>query len=208
MTCKLFTKSAQSSGPENIGPERPLPGLLAPRPVLSPSRITLENNGKIRPQPDRENAFARASGGEEGIRTLETVPPSTPLAGERLRPLGHLSANGYSRPNPRNTRRNPPPTAFSLPSSQTLEMALKGTGKHRLWAKSGQFKKAHTNGVFPHLTTETALEDRVQPARSEWMCSRYRWSHSPKAATKGAVRAFRADRRWPASTPRMSASTA
>jgi hypothetical protein len=31
--------------------------------VLSPSRITLENNGKIRWQPDGENAFARASGG-------------------------------------------------------------------------------------------------------------------------------------------------
>jgi len=34
--------------------------------VLSPSRITLENNEKIRPQPDRENAFARASGGATG----------------------------------------------------------------------------------------------------------------------------------------------
>ena len=42
-------------------------------PVNSPSRITLENNGKIRPEPDRENAFAGASGGDEGIRTLETV---------------------------------------------------------------------------------------------------------------------------------------
>ena len=69
----LFTKSAQSSGPENIGPERPLPGLLAQRPVLSPTRITLENNEKTRPEPDRENAFARASGGDEGIRTLETL---------------------------------------------------------------------------------------------------------------------------------------
>ena len=42
-------------------------------PVNSPSRITLGNNGKIRPKPDRENAFARASGGERGIRTLDTV---------------------------------------------------------------------------------------------------------------------------------------
>ena len=42
-------------------------------PVNSPSRITPENNGKIRPQPDREIAFAGASGGERGIRTLETV---------------------------------------------------------------------------------------------------------------------------------------
>ena len=69
MSYKLCTESAQSRGPENIGPERTLPGLLTPRPVLSPSRITLENNGKIRPQPDRENAFAGASGGGRGIRT-------------------------------------------------------------------------------------------------------------------------------------------
>ncbi len=53
--------------------ERPLPGLPAPGAVLSPSHITLENNAKICPRPDRENAFARAGGGQEGIRTLETV---------------------------------------------------------------------------------------------------------------------------------------
>ena len=34
--------------------------------VFSPSRITRENNEKIRPQPDRENAFAGASGGGNG----------------------------------------------------------------------------------------------------------------------------------------------
>ncbi|MCC6007002.1 MAG: hypothetical protein JJU40_04945, partial [Rhodobacteraceae bacterium] len=49
-----------------IGPERPLPGFLELAPVFSPSRITLENNGKIRPQPDRQNAFAGASGGGDG----------------------------------------------------------------------------------------------------------------------------------------------
>lgn len=32
-------------------------------PVLSPTRITPENNGKIRPQPNLENAFVRAIGG-------------------------------------------------------------------------------------------------------------------------------------------------
>ncbi len=42
--------------------------------MLSPTRITHENNGKIRPQPDGENTFAGASGGEKGIRTLEAVP--------------------------------------------------------------------------------------------------------------------------------------
>ncbi len=30
-------------------------------------------------------------GGEGGIRTLDTLLRYTPLAGERLRPLGHLS---------------------------------------------------------------------------------------------------------------------
>jgi hypothetical protein len=34
--------------------------------VLSPSGITIEYNEKIRPEPDRENAFARASGGGDG----------------------------------------------------------------------------------------------------------------------------------------------
>ena len=68
---------AQATGSENIGLERPLPGLLAPAAVLSPSRITLDNNRKIRRQPDRENAFARASGGGSGSATqLSPVPVS------------------------------------------------------------------------------------------------------------------------------------
>ena len=33
----------------------------------------------------------RWAGGEDGIRTHEKLLTSTPLAGERLRPLGHLS---------------------------------------------------------------------------------------------------------------------
>ena len=59
----------KATGPENIGPERPLPGLLAAGAVFSPARINLENNEKIRPQPDRENDFAGVSGGGNGIRT-------------------------------------------------------------------------------------------------------------------------------------------
>ncbi|KTD21133.1 hypothetical protein Llon_1231 [Legionella londiniensis] len=34
---------------------------------------------------------ARVRGGERGIRTLDGLLAHTPLAGERLRPLGHLS---------------------------------------------------------------------------------------------------------------------
>jgi hypothetical protein len=74
MTYKLNTESAQSSGPENIGPERTPLRLFAPGPVNSPSHITLENNGKIRPQPDRENSCMRASGGGNGTRVEPSLP--------------------------------------------------------------------------------------------------------------------------------------
>ena len=69
----LYTECAQSRGPENVGLKRTCSVSVVRTPVQSHTRITLENNGKIRPQPDRENAFAGASGGDEGIRTLETV---------------------------------------------------------------------------------------------------------------------------------------
>ena len=36
-------------------------------------------------------------GGDEGIRTLDILLGYTPLAGERLRPLGHVSAAGCAR---------------------------------------------------------------------------------------------------------------
>ena len=40
--------------------------------------------------PDRS---ARETGGERGIRTLDGLLTHTPLAGERFRPLSHLSAS-------------------------------------------------------------------------------------------------------------------
>jgi hypothetical protein len=51
MRLRHFTKSAQSTGPENIGLERTLLRLPVKGPVNSASRITLEYNGKIWPQP-------------------------------------------------------------------------------------------------------------------------------------------------------------
>ncbi len=36
-------------------------------------------------------------GGERGIRTLDGLLTHTPLAGERLQPLGHLSGTLYSQ---------------------------------------------------------------------------------------------------------------
>ena len=70
----LYTECAQSRGPENIGLQRTIPAPAARTPVQSQPRITLESNGKIRPRRDRENDSLKGSGGDEGIRTLETVP--------------------------------------------------------------------------------------------------------------------------------------
>ena len=63
------------TGLENIGPERTLSGLLGNVPVNCPTRITLENNGKIRTLLNQENAFAGASGGGDG----SDVEPSPSL---------------------------------------------------------------------------------------------------------------------------------
>ncbi len=54
-------------------PERTLSDIFAPGLVNSQPRITHENNEKIRSRLGSENEFAGASGGETGIRTLETV---------------------------------------------------------------------------------------------------------------------------------------
>ena len=43
---------------------------------------------------------ANKDGGEDGIRTHETLLRSTPLAGERLRPLGHLSGASLDKEKP------------------------------------------------------------------------------------------------------------
>ena len=41
------------------------------------------------------NDLPEGDGGDEGIRTLDELLAHTPLAGERLRPLGHVSVGGF-----------------------------------------------------------------------------------------------------------------
>ena len=58
-------------------PEESKFGMFHSRQVPSPSRITLEYNGKIRLHAGVETGFAEAVGGEIGIRTLGTLAGST-----------------------------------------------------------------------------------------------------------------------------------
>jgi hypothetical protein len=61
--------------------------LLSPLPGRYPSRVAQKTSTRQHARP--AIAF---NGGQRGIRTLEGLLTLTPLAGVRLRPLGHLSA--------------------------------------------------------------------------------------------------------------------
>jgi hypothetical protein len=62
----LFTKLAQSSGPESSGPERTLSTLLALRQVNSPSRVSFRKNDKFPDTGTKRERFPRTSGGARG----------------------------------------------------------------------------------------------------------------------------------------------
>ncbi len=82
---RSFAEVRDCGGEEGTGNERSLAATTVPPDTLRQHLAS----AKFKP--------ATASGGEEGIRTLETRLAPTPLAGERLRPLGHLSGNdGYT----------------------------------------------------------------------------------------------------------------
>ncbi len=56
-----------------MGPERVMSGTNRAEAVQSTTAITLQNNGKIWVTSRAEKCLPEASGGVEGIRTLETV---------------------------------------------------------------------------------------------------------------------------------------
>src|SRR5450759_2881002 len=63
---------------------------------MDPAPSTPFSPGKT-PGYETNHKLIQVSGGESGIRTHDRVLPYTPLAGARLRPLGHLSV--YHRAN-------------------------------------------------------------------------------------------------------------
>ncbi len=72
---------------------------------LNMRRETAQRDDTIDDFGEGVGKLIAASGGEDGIRTHETLMRSTPLAGERLRPLGHLSGKGEIAGTPRHFKR-------------------------------------------------------------------------------------------------------
>ena len=75
----------------------------------------------------------------------------TPLAGERLRPLGHVSAYAYSRASHGNTRRNLAFAQESYLTRQPLETAPKGPELRGLWSRFGHRLKVVVLDLRPAL---------------------------------------------------------
>ena len=60
--------------------------------VIEEHAIPIEKDaGAPGPQSERDENRQVNIGGEGGIRTLDTLLTYTPLAGERLQPLGHFT---------------------------------------------------------------------------------------------------------------------
>ena len=91
------------------------------------------------------NNYFGVCGGDEGIRTLERLPV-TPLAGERLRPLGHVSTDAYNRANIRFTRPKTDNLAHIQNDRFTGELAWNGTHRHTMWARFGHFPYLQKRG--------------------------------------------------------------
>ena len=73
MPYKTEPKPLYATALENIAGKRTVFRSVARSALNSSSAITFENNKKIRDQPQAENRFSGDSGGQTGIRTLETV---------------------------------------------------------------------------------------------------------------------------------------
>ena len=97
------------------------------------------------PRKQRENPAVAGSGERfrrgKWRRRWDSNPRGaltpTPLAGERLRPLGHVSVNAYSRASDGFTRQKFNHLAVCCEARQTPEMAWKRTAQHRMWERFG-----------------------------------------------------------------------
>ena len=173
----------------------------------SSSRITLENNGTFRPQPDQENTLARATGGGNG--TADPRHQRTPAAAPSPRPItDQLDGSKNRLFTGRNARRG-------------LLRGLKAAVVPRaglLWPRFRRFRRAdlilrpvRQAHFSPHARRIGSCCRRDWPCRSSrgqcrW-CSR-RASSVPSNAQRRArsPSAPSSAGRWPATCARSSAA--
>jgi hypothetical protein len=124
--------------------------------------------------------YAKGTGGEDGIRTHEALLGPTPLAGERLRPLGHLStgmaldkekrrhnqqaAAFLSDPPPRFERSQPPARISHLLSSAATQQVRSCAAR---WA----IAHGHLQGCWPSHILYAAQIDVVSDQAARRSCA-------------------------------------
>lgn len=89
-----------------------------------------------------EAPSAKQDGGEDGIRTHEKLLTSTPLAGERLRPLGHLSVAPVDK---EKRRHNQQAGAIIIEKTGFRQMALSPCGDSAAIPRPA----THDSGAIP-----------------------------------------------------------
>ena len=110
-----------------------------------------------RPEPKRggdSEGRRGKNGGEEGIRTLEKLLTSTPLAGERLRPLGHLSVARWIKKSRDTINRR---KLDASKESDAARMTLRAPAPKRL---AEQVVRSGAHGSGPLRTTKPCDDDR------------------------------------------------
>jgi hypothetical protein len=116
------------------------------------------------------------SGGERGIRTLDGLLTHTPLAGARLRPLGHLSAHQPCGPWSQSRLRRallrtsctspfgPSFIRFATDRCSKLLQAISSTTRPFLRSLTGHF---HNEGHGPRKQLAKARGDPTRKARKD-----------------------------------------
>ena len=119
------------------------------------------------------------SGGERGIRTLDGLLTHTPLAGVRLRPLGHLSAAKTSTSN-RRVVRVAPIGLRVIPHVHVLHPfgAIRSALDLMFKFAPGEF--VDHSAISPALDLPTSFQSRAHTPR----CA---YSHSMASPLRGAV---------------------
>ena len=114
-------------------------GAIERNPTKRMKRVTRGKEMKKAAQGDPFNASKKIWWRRRRDSNPRDPSGPTPLAGERLRPLGHISVDAYSQLNIGVTRRKFPFLKFFHLGNKSLKMALRGTEWHWVWETFGQF---------------------------------------------------------------------
>ncbi|CDX33430.1 hypothetical protein MPLDJ20_150540 [Mesorhizobium plurifarium] len=111
---------------------------------------------------------AGEDGGEDGIRTHEKLLTSTPLAGERLRPLGHLSVAPLDK-----EKRGHNQQAGAIIAEKSFDRPLRQRGPYRhdigSWAANRDLRSLFEPSLGDFIQTPSHIGKRTRSRLSKYL---------------------------------------